>query len=205
MNKNTMLHSLWSCRHIDAAHGWHAHEDGTTRTLLGPQIQTPAGCTQIIPSWAAATPHGSWIEVDLRVRQNGHWSPLYRMALWDNAREHSRRQSFGAQRDDVGHVATDTLVLHKPIDAVQPRLLLHGAPAVRSVWLCMSTAGQDTLPFVAPRACTEIHVPLRSQMIYPDGGEVWCSPTSVAMLLAYWHALARRSLRRLRRSMLFQT
>ncbi len=30
-------------------------------------------------------------------------------------------------------------------------------------------------------------MPLRSQMIYPNGGEVWCSPTSVAMLLAYWH------------------
>ena len=23
-------------------------------------------------------------------------------------------------------------------------------------------------------------------MIYPGGGEVWCSPTSVSMLLAYW-------------------
>jgi hypothetical protein len=23
-------------------------------------------------------------------------------------------------------------------------------------------------------------------MVYPDGGEVWCSPTSVAMVLGYW-------------------
>jgi len=30
-------------------------------------------------------------------------------------------------------------------------------------------------------------VPPRSQMIYPNGGEQWCSPTSVAMLLAYWY------------------
>jgi hypothetical protein len=27
---------------------------------------------------------------------------------------------------------------------------------------------------------------MRSQMIYPGGGEVWCSPTSTSMLLAYW-------------------
>ena len=23
-------------------------------------------------------------------------------------------------------------------------------------------------------------------MVYPDGGEVWCSPTSTSMVLAYW-------------------
>ena len=32
-----------------------------------------------------------------------------------------------------------------------------------------------------------------SQMIYPDGGEVWCSPTSVTMILAYWDALKNSS------------
>jgi Peptidase_C39 like family len=29
-------------------------------------------------------------------------------------------------------------------------------------------------------------VPECSQMVYPDGGEVWCSPTSTSMVLAYW-------------------
>ncbi len=31
-----------------------------------------------------------------------------------------------------------------------------------------------------------LDVPQRSQMIYPGGGEVWCSPTSTSMILAYW-------------------
>jgi hypothetical protein len=30
-----------------------------------------------------------------------------------------------------------------------------------------------------------INVPKYSQMVYPDGGEVWCSPTSTSMVLAY--------------------
>lgn len=29
-------------------------------------------------------------------------------------------------------------------------------------------------------------VPRCSQMVYPDGGKVWCSPTCVAMILGYW-------------------
>jgi hypothetical protein len=29
-------------------------------------------------------------------------------------------------------------------------------------------------------------VPACSQMVYPDGGEVWCSPTSTSMVLGYW-------------------
>jgi hypothetical protein len=182
-----MPHTLWSCQHFDGAHGWHAHDDDSaTRTLLGPPIAAPADCAEIVPSWAATTSDGSWIEIDLRVRQDGRWSPFYRMALWDAAEEHSRRQSFDAQPDEMGHVATDTLVIHAAVDAVQPRVLLHGTPSMRALRLCMS-APPDPAPFVMPHACREIHVPPRSQMIYPNGGEVWCSPTSVAMLLAYWY------------------
>jgi hypothetical protein len=33
---------------------------------------------------------------------------------------------------------------------------------------------------------TVLDVPERSQMVYPGGGEVWCSPTSTSMVMAYW-------------------
>jgi hypothetical protein len=33
---------------------------------------------------------------------------------------------------------------------------------------------------------TLLNVPECSQMVYPDGGEVWCSPTSTSMVLGYW-------------------
>ena len=29
-------------------------------------------------------------------------------------------------------------------------------------------------------------MPARSEMVYPDGGEVWCSPASLSMVMAYW-------------------
>jgi Peptidase_C39 like family len=40
----------------------------------------------------------------------------------------------------------------------------------------------------------ELDVPMRSQMIYPNGGEVWCSPTSTTMILEYWSAKLGRDL-----------
>ena len=33
---------------------------------------------------------------------------------------------------------------------------------------------------------TTLAVPERSQMVYPNGGPVWCSPTSTSMVMAYW-------------------
>jgi hypothetical protein len=32
-----------------------------------------------------------------------------------------------------------------------------------------------------------LNLPECSQMVYPDGGEVWCSPTSTSMVLGYWN------------------
>jgi hypothetical protein len=32
----------------------------------------------------------------------------------------------------------------------------------------------------------ELEVPARSEMVYPDKGEWWCSPTSLSMVMAYW-------------------
>ncbi len=32
----------------------------------------------------------------------------------------------------------------------------------------------------------ELAVPARSQMVYPNGGETWCSPVSLWMVMVYW-------------------
>ena len=37
---------------------------------------------------------------------------------------------------------------------------------------------------------TLLDVPGYSQMVYPDGGSVWCSPTSASMVLAYFNNYA---------------
>jgi hypothetical protein len=190
------MRALLSWDMLDSDHGWQCETqlgaNGTAIiTLLGPEQVAPAPFVEAIPSWSAATPAGSWIEVQLRARLANCWTGFYRIAQWDSLRESSMRRSFDAQKDADGHVATDTLILAGPADAVQPRLLLHTTagepPSIRVLRLALSGP-------VAPRAtgaclaARELPVPARSQMIYPNGGNVWCSPTAIAMLLAYWHA-----------------
>ncbi len=144
----------------------------------------------IIPSWIADTPSASWIELQLRVQQHGTWSPWFRLAAWDSDGTH--RTSFADQRHEAGTVATDTLQLHTPAQAVQARALLCGLPgadmpAMSELFLCITTTAQpetaSTQPFLSA-----ISLPLLlCQYDYP-GGEGWCSPTAVHMVLAYWHA-----------------
>jgi hypothetical protein len=189
------MRAMLSWTRINADHGWHSEmttaADGAAVAVLhGPEQPSPAPFSIAIPSWSVRTPAGSWIEVQLRARIAGRWTGFYRMAQWDDRPEASFRQSFPKQCDRDGQVDTDSLALFTPADALQPRLLLHAAggawPAPRALWAALSTPGQPgQRPFgFTPR---ELPVPPRSQMTYPHGARI-CSPTSIAMLLAYWHA-----------------
>ena len=205
------MRALLSWQQIDAQHGWHAEiasdADGVPVTLLlGPEQAAPAPFSAAIPSWIAETPPGSWIEVQLRARIAGHWTGFYRIARWDDQAAGGARQSFSAQRDADGQVNTDTLSLAGAADAIQPRVLLHAAggaqPALRALRIALSAPSELAQRSAAFAPC-ELPVPPRSQMAYPHGARI-CSPTSVAMLLAYWYArtgdCAFGRLRRSRRS-----
>ncbi len=65
------------------------------------------------------------------------------------------------------------------------------SPVVREVSVLVSDSsrhGEDPgHPEPATKARSEdLPVPARSQMLFPDGGEAWCSPTSLSMVMAYW-------------------
>jgi hypothetical protein len=188
------MRALLSWSAFGAADGWQATtsaSEGTfVTTLLGPETSIHAPFTEAIPSWVAATPLGSWIEVQLRARRAGHWSRVYRIAQWDARREHSVRRTFDTQEDDAGRVYTDTLALAAPCDALQARVSLHtvGAnrPELRALRVALSGPGEQraTSSDFAPG---ELAIPPRSQKAYPNGSDL-CSPTSLTMVLAYWYA-----------------
>jgi hypothetical protein len=185
------MRELITWRACDEAHGWRATDDTDQEgrpitALLGPEAPARAPFDAAVPSWAASTPPEDWIEVQLRARVGGRWTGFYRIAQWDSHAAGSRRQSFGSQRDADGRVATDTLKLGAPADAIQARVLLRGAARLDTLWLALSGPGEDADHPGVPIP-VELEVPPRAQLDYPNGGEI-CSPTSVAMLLAYWYA-----------------
>lgn len=147
---------------------------------------------RVVASWQADTPAGTYIEIFVRAAVGPpaapRWTRWYTLGSW--ASDAARRYSTEGQADADGSVATDTLRLVAPAHAVQWRVALHGAagrsPALRGIALAVEpaeTADEGSAGAVAP-----LPVPELSQMVYPNGGRVWCSPTSLTMLLAYWHA-----------------
>ncbi|HET9495101.1 MAG TPA: peptidase C39 family protein, partial [Chloroflexia bacterium] len=66
---------------------------------------------------------------------------------------------------------------------------VEAAPSVTNASVVVSTTPSNPARLAAgsrARWGKTLAVPECSQMVYPDGGEVWCSPTSVAMVLGYW-------------------
>ncbi|MET8155718.1 C39 family peptidase [Sphaerisporangium sp. NPDC005289] len=160
------------------------------------EIGFPA--TELVPSWTAAAPPGSWLRVELRARTvTGGLTKWYDMGRWAEGGGDIHRTSLPGQGDEDGDVAVDTFVARRPVSSYRLRVTLHGpGAAVRSVGVMASAlptrAGvPPSVP--GPAAGVELSVPPRSQRLhaghYPEwggGGEAWCSPASTTMVLQYW-------------------
>lgn len=164
---------------------------------LGPETATAFPFYEAIASWNAETPPGTWIDVELRARVGRRWSRWYSMGVWAADGGSVQRHSVDGQSGANVRVDVDTLKLstrRTGASALQLRVKLFSAdgtavPSLRSAGVTISTTPSMTNqprpgnPALWNRA---LDVPECSQMVYPDGGEVWCSPTSTSMVLGYW-------------------
>jgi hypothetical protein len=153
---------------------------------------------EAIASWNASTPAGTWIEVLLRARVGSRLTKWYNLGVWVAENGAVERHSVNAQGDADGIVAVDTLKLltkkKEPASAYQVKVRLFSAaagalPSVANAAVAVSTTPDkpgDLLPGDPAYWSNVLAVPECSQMVYPDGGTVWCSPTSVSMVIAYW-------------------
>ena len=152
-----------------------------------------------VASWNALTPIGSSLLIEVRAQFGTRWSRYYRVGTWSTDPA-LPRTSFKSEADADGKVSTDTLELTRMADALQLRVTFSASsasPVLTGLAAVLSDSAQETrlTPKSSSRAVwgKELVVPSLSQMIYKDGGEVWCSPTSVTMILAYWDALNNSS------------
>ncbi|HEX9990145.1 MAG TPA: peptidase C39 family protein [Chloroflexia bacterium] len=165
----------------------------------GPVTLSTFRFSEAIASWNASTPPGTWIEIQLRGRTGARWTRWYSMGVWASDEATVKRHSMGRQRDMDGSVSVDTLLLKNPrrglaANAFQLKLRLFATdpasvPLVSSAAVAISTkpTTPGTLTPGNPQLWgKKLAVPQCSQMVYQDGGEVWCSPTSTSMVLAYW-------------------
>lgn len=179
-------------------------------TVVSPVHQTRQPVTTIISSWNASTPAGTWMEVHVRVLQGANWSHWYILPIWASDFSTIHRHSVDGQSDATGSVATDTFFTNgQRATAYQLSLTLFStSPAVSpTIWRVSALASNDVdaqhTPVIPSNRIAwglSLPVPQRSQMLpqykglgYGGGGEVWCSPTSTSMVMAYWSQILRQS------------
>lgn len=164
-----------------------------------PEIRTTFDFTEAIASWNASTPAGSWIEVQFRAQYGTRWSKWFVLGIWALDASTVARHSVNGQGDEDGTVATDIFVSANKKETTnnfQIKLRLFSAngpavPSMRNASVAYSTSAPKTAGVSAGNSAlwnTLINIPKCSQMVYPDGGEVWCSPTSTSMVLGYWNS-----------------
>jgi hypothetical protein len=172
-----------------------------------PTVAVGFGASQLVASWTASTPHGSWLQVEMRGRTGaGAGTKWYVMGRWasDDPGEGGdiNRTTVPGQADDNGNVDIDTFIAKNSLTSYQLRVTLyrtpggHAQPVLRSVGAMASLVAQRTSVPVSPLGGAEgieLKVPAYSQNIhkgqYPEydgGGEAWCSPTSTSMVVGYW-------------------
>ncbi|MEV0162818.1 peptidase C39 family protein [Nonomuraea fuscirosea] len=170
----------------------------------GPERAIGFAATELIASWTADVPQGSWLQVEARVRNTEGLTRWYALGRWSYAEGDVLRTSVPGQGDADAKVAVDTLVAAagRPMSGYQLRLTLYRLPGsgvtprVRTSGVMSSNVpGRKTVP-VSPGGGAwgkELAVPRRSQNThqghYPEwngGGEAWCSPTSTTMVMGYW-------------------
>jgi len=164
---------------------------------------------EIIASWTATTPGGSWVQIDLQgVTALGNTTKWYVMGRWAADDTALKRTSLSGQGDTDGFVSIDTFVaaaghelvswqlrvtLLRPVGSADvPVLRSFGAmashlPAPVKKWTVSTPAAAQGVLLTVPGFSQSIHSGQYPE--YDNGGQAWCSPTSVSMVLGYWNSL----------------
>ncbi len=176
--------AAWERQPAPAARSW---------TLLSPPVTADLEWDEAVLSWNADTPAGSGLAFEIRRLAPAPETRWYHLGHWALAPGPATpRTSVRDQRDAHGRVDTDTWVLATPARVAQLRVTFHAAeaaapPRLKYLGLSLRDSRVEPAPLPPNRAAwgRDLAVPERTQVAYPEGVSAWCSPTSLAMLLAW--------------------
>ncbi|ASR38163.1 hypothetical protein BAY61_27695 [Prauserella marina] len=161
--------------------------------------------TELIASWNAATPEGTWLRIEAKALTSDHEDTAwYVMGEWAFGDSDIERTTVTGQYDEHATVNVDTLAAKPGVGfrEFQLRVSLFreagstATPVLRAAGAMTSRVpDRFEVPISEPGPATgiELAVPKYAQNLhkgnYPEyggGGESWCSPTSTEMVVEYW-------------------
>jgi len=171
--------------------------------LIAPPVDSPEVCgfAEALVSWNIDVAQGSAASIDIRVRKGAFWSPWLRVGVvGDSSLCGPAIRKFEDSGAGSGRIDVDFFVGDGSFDAAQVAVMAMApegyqgeCPAnVHRLGVCLSSATHSSRPISSMVCASETlsisrSVPFRSQRT-PDphlAGRL-CSPTSVAMTLAYF-------------------
>jgi hypothetical protein len=147
-----------------------------------------------VASWNVAPASNALLQIEARGIFPGHQTKFYTLGVWSS--DLRGRHSVSGQQDADGEVKADTWMATRAGADVQLQLTWSGAktyPPIKFLGLSFldNRAPADALPPHRAAWGQVITTPERSQHAYAqeDG---WCSPASLAMVLARWSEVLHR-------------
>lgn len=174
------------------------------RAWTSEPVELGFDATSVIASWQATTPGDTWIEVAVRggrIAPEGRWIVL---GHWAETSGAITRTTLPGQDSSHYAVAADEISILAGHEwrYAQARVLLCRPAEAESAWPTVSALALLTSDELANVRAAEspasgiahaIDVPAHAQYAYRDqlpeldgGGQSWCSPASVAMVLERW-------------------
>jgi uncharacterized protein YvpB len=170
-----------------------AGEDSAVGVVETPVIVPSKRFMEIVPAWNSYTPEGAYMDVLAKVRIEGKWTRWYKIALYTTTDKPEPKKSY-KDGDSLAHCPVDILIVknNKRADALKLRYELKSTDGKNYPNLRLLAVNVDdpqgykeNIPPEKSVWGTELDVPYLCQLSVP-GGNVWCSPTSTAMVLDYW-------------------
>src|SRR5215469_13810168 len=92
--------------------------------LTSPKISAGMDWNQLIVSWNADAPKGTYVNVEAQAISPDHTTKYYTMGKWSSDNKAFKRTSVRGQKDADGNVKEDTMILTKFADAAQLRVTI---------------------------------------------------------------------------------
>ncbi|MBF4695188.1 C39 family peptidase [Fusibacter ferrireducens] len=194
MGKNLLVGNLskGTCEHLKLEAHQLLLEDHQNHGIYESEVIEVTPFTSLVMSWCSKTHENTSVEIWIKIRTEGRWSSWFSYGKWSD--QGNNTGSFSGQKDILATLDVDLLLVNRGhADACAVRVELFRkdveipTPLFENYYIAFKPyESSDKAPFVDQTVDISLKVQAYSQLDIPEIGNKICSPTCVAMVMAYY-------------------